>query len=472
MILRIAVFIVIVAALAVAGMFIADQPGRVAIEWGDYLIELSPAALVGAVAALAAIVVVVILATRWFWHGPRTVRRARALRRERLGYQVLTQGLVAAAAGDAPSARRLARRADALLHEPPLTLLLAAQAAQLEGKDEIARGYFSAMLERRETEFLGLRGLIVQASKAGDIGRARELAERAFRLKPDTPWLLTALLELRTRVADRAGAREVLERARRRGAVTPEAAARRAAGLNYEEALALRDAGDTRHALRLAERALATDPGLAPAAILAGQAALALGKRGRAARLIEAGFSAQPHPELGRLYLSLEPGANELQRFARLERLAALNPRHPESRRLIAEGAVAARLWGRARAELDVLVKDHASVSVHRLFARLEEAERQDGAAARRQLEAAAIAPADPGWACAACQSGLDAWSIACPSCGALDMIEWRAPTKKRGRLIESQPAAGSPPHASAATSPSAEPKQEPPAAEPVRPDA
>ncbi|MGD9537664.1 MAG: heme biosynthesis protein HemY [Alphaproteobacteria bacterium] len=474
-ILRILIFIAVVAALAVIGMLIADEPGRVAIEWGDYLIELSPAALVGGVAALAAVIVAIVLLARWLLRGPGALRRARALQREQLGYRALTQGLVEAAAGDAAGARRLARRANTLLGEPPLTLLLSAQAAQLEGKEEVAREYFHAMLQRRETEFLGLRGLIVQASKAGDVQQARELAERAYRLRPQTPWLLSALLELRSRVGDKPGARALIEPARRSGAIGAEAAARRAAGLIYQDAAAQRDAGDMRQAMKLAERSLAADPTFLPAMILAAEAALALGKRGRAQRIIEAGFARRPHPMLARLYLAAAPGADALARFGRLERLVAHNPGHAESRRLIAEAALEAKLWGRARHELDSLLPSHACVSVHRLYARLEEEERRDAEAARLHLEAAASAPADPGWACSACRAGSDGWSMICPACGALDTIDWREQREPRGEVIEPPaprravlppaPAEAAPPSTSAG------PAVEAPR-EPVRPDA
>lgn len=449
MILRLIVFFVIVAGLAVIGMLIADQPGRVDIEWGDYLVELSPAALVGGVAALAASVAFLVLTVRWLFRGPRALRRARALHRERLGYESLTQGLVAAAAGDAPGARRLARRANALLGDPPLTLLLSAQAAQLEGRDEVAREYFHAMLERRETEFLGLRGLIVQASKTGDIAQAHELAERAFRLRPDTPWLLSALLELRSRVGDQDGARALIERARRHGAIQPDAAARRGAGLLYQEATAACARGDSRQALKQAERALGADPTFLPAGILAAEAALALGKRGRATRAVEAGFRHKPHPVLGRLYLAASPPTKPLERFARLERLAALNPDHPGSRRLIAEAALDAKLWGRARQELEALAASHPSVSVHRLCARLEDEERRDAQAARRHLEAAASAPADPGWNCAACFAHSETWSMVCPVCGALDTIDWREAREPRAEPTRPEPSPSSAPASS-----------------------
>ena len=45
---------------------------------------------------------------------------------------------------------------------------LAAQAAQLNGDELAARKYFTAMLDRPETRFLGLRGLLTQALKTGD----------------------------------------------------------------------------------------------------------------------------------------------------------------------------------------------------------------------------------------------------------------------------------------------------------------
>jgi len=81
--------------------------------------------------------------------------------------------------GDAEEAQKFARKADVLLAEPPLTLLLSAQAAQLNGDDQAAQRYFMAMIERKETEFLGLRGLIMHALRGGDEATALTLIERA-----------------------------------------------------------------------------------------------------------------------------------------------------------------------------------------------------------------------------------------------------------------------------------------------------
>src|SRR3546814_8129927 len=71
---------------------------------------------------------------------PRRIGRALSAKRRKGGYKALSQGMVAVAAGDAQEAARWSRRADDLLEDPPLTLLLSAQAAQLNGDErEIGR---------------------------------------------------------------------------------------------------------------------------------------------------------------------------------------------------------------------------------------------------------------------------------------------------------------------------------------------
>ena len=107
---RVVIFFLVVAALSAIAVWVADEPGRVAISWGDWLLETSPAALAAAAIFVASGALLFQLA-RWLWGGPRAIARARHLRRQRRGYLALTQGLVSAAAGDPRGARRLARRA-------------------------------------------------------------------------------------------------------------------------------------------------------------------------------------------------------------------------------------------------------------------------------------------------------------------------------------------------------------------------
>ncbi|MEE8171901.1 MAG: heme biosynthesis HemY N-terminal domain-containing protein [Alphaproteobacteria bacterium] len=432
---RVVIFFLIVAALAAIAVWIADEPGRVAISWGDWLVETSPAALAAAAAIFAAFGALLFQLARWLWVGPRAIARARHVRRQRRGYLALTQGLVSAAAGDARGARRLARRANLLLGEPPLTLLLSAQAAQLEGEDDLAKAYFEAMLERPETEFLGLRGLLVQANKAGDNQAALSLAERAFALRPHTPWVLTTLLELQSHAGRWPDALATLRVALRQKALEPEAGQRREAGLLLEQARAARATGDGREAAKFAERALDAAPQFIPAILFATGQSLALGRSSQAERMISQAWSNTPHPILAQYFNEIHSADDRLARAKHFEKLAQRNPDHPESHLLLASGALEAKLWGAARKHLQTALEARPSAGIYRRLAQLEEAEHDDQEAARRWLMAASEARPDPLWVCAECGVPGSDWSLACTSCGALDRMEWRQPAARPGAL-------------------------------------
>ncbi|HEX3412697.1 MAG TPA: heme biosynthesis HemY N-terminal domain-containing protein, partial [Stellaceae bacterium] len=191
--------LLVVAGLITAAIFFADHPGRVEIVWQGWQVETSTGVLAAA-AVLAGMAIALL-----FWlvslilGSPRAFLRHRRERRRRAGYRALTRGMVAVAAGDPQEAQRCARRADALLADPPLTLLLSAQAAQLGGDEMAAKKFFTAMLDRPEMEFLGLRGLLNQALRAGDRGTALRLTERAATLRPDTSWVVESLFGLEAR---------------------------------------------------------------------------------------------------------------------------------------------------------------------------------------------------------------------------------------------------------------------------------
>src|SRR5208282_854630 len=245
---------------------------------------------------------------------------------------------VAVAAGDAAEARRQARRADVLLNEPPLTMLLSAQAAQLNGDEAAAERYFRAMLERRETEFLGLRGLIMQATKKGDTARALGLARRAKLLRPKTEWVLATLYELEARAGDWRSAGETARLAVRRGTMTAEEGVRNRAIALYEESLAAAAAGDSEAALGAARKALALDPALIPAALAAAKLLRESGKRRRAERVIERAWERLPHPALAAQYLSLGGEAEPLRARRGGDRRAPLGRGAARARAALAHG--------------------------------------------------------------------------------------------------------------------------------------
>src|SRR5205085_12292096 len=61
------------------------------------------------------------------------------------------------------------------LPREPLTALLRAQTAQLRGDRDAARRSFEAMLDRPETELLGLRGLFLEAHRSNEDRKSTRL---------------------------------------------------------------------------------------------------------------------------------------------------------------------------------------------------------------------------------------------------------------------------------------------------------
>jgi HemY protein len=432
--------IVVIALVIAAAVFIADQPGSVAVTWQGWEIDTSVAVMAFATLAAGFAVAVLFTLLRVVVRGPRAWSRGRRERRRRKGYRALTQGMVAVAAGDAEEAQKLARKADTLLAEPPLTLLLSAQAAQLNGDETAATRYFTAMLERPETEFLGLRGLFMQALRGGDEATALRLAERAKVLRPKTPWVLSQLLELQARAGRWQPAEATLLEATRRKTMKPGESRHRHAVLLHEHAGEAEAEGRATEAMRLETKAHALEPGFAPVAVRYARTLAVRGQKRRARRALEAAWRVTPHPAVAEAYATLFADEPPLQRLKQVERLAALNPTHVESRLALAHAALEAQLWGEARRHLAAAQSDgvdSAPPRVCRAMAEIEEREHGDHAAARSWLErAAASAVPDPAWVCESCGYEAADWTALCPSCRSFATLDWqgsdRAPATRR----------------------------------------
>ena len=150
-----------------------------------------------------------------------------------------------------------------VLGETPVVLLLSAEAASRQGNPDAARRAYAALLDRRDTEFLGLRGLIGQALRAGDDAAALPLAERARALRPDAPWLADNLLRLQARAGNWQAARETLNTAARRRVLTASAERHGRGVVLYELSRSAERSGDLGRASRLAAQAQQLAPELA-----------------------------------------------------------------------------------------------------------------------------------------------------------------------------------------------------------------
>ncbi len=448
--IRFALYSIALAVVLIAAGWFAVNPGHITIDWLGYRIEAPVGLLALGVGTVALLLTMLLRFWLFVVTAPSRLAAWRDARRRRRGYAALSRGMVAVAAGDAVAARLQARRAEALIAagETPLPLLLAAQAAQLEGDEREAQRYFTLMLQRPETEFLGLRGLLSQAARAGDMPRALTLARRAYELKPNTPWVLTALFDLLIRQGEWRAAEEIVERAETRKVLAPARAKRDLAILAHAQSLQAERSGHAADALRFARRGHRLAPNLAPLATRLAALLIRDGHKREAAKIIEQTWPLSPQPELARLYGEARPESDPLKRVGQMERLAKLAPNHLESRLALARAAMTAGLWGKARGELTAATgvggreaagpdgmaaggpgaAGDSPARAFRLLAELEEAERSDGAAARRALERAGFARPDETWTCRDCGARALDWTPLCPGCQAFDTLEWASP--------------------------------------------
>jgi len=423
-------FVTVTAAFVIGAVWIAERPGEVVLAWGDWRIGTRMSVLVLGVltfAVMAALAYRVWVALR---HSPASLRQSWQQSRRERGYKALTQGMVAVSAGDADEARRQANRADALLNEPPLTMLLSAQAAQLNGDEAAARRYFTAMLERPETAFLGIRGLLMQARREGNDAEALALADRAYALRPKTPWVLSTKYELEARAGRWRAAIGTLEEAVKRGAYPPDEARRYRVTTLLGASL---DAGAEGHdddALGFARRACDADADSLAATLRHAALLTAAGSRRRALRTIEQGWARHPHPELARLYATLGDGADALKRVKLTEKLIADNPDHPDSRLALGVALLEAKLWGAARTHLEAAAAEDPPARICQAMARLEEQEGGDPAAARAWLLRTGTAEPDPAWVCSGCGAASPDWAPLCGRCRAIGSFDWRPPDR------------------------------------------
>src|SRR3546814_13269271 len=123
------------------------------------------------------------------------------------------------------------------------------------------------MLERPETAFLGLRGVLVQAQREGDIPRAIELAERANRQRPGTRWELETLFDLQTRFGLWSDAERTLESIEKNKLPPKPEARHKRTVLQVERVRDETREGDGDSALLIAQSAQEIDHDTVPAAV-------------------------------------------------------------------------------------------------------------------------------------------------------------------------------------------------------------
>ena len=409
---------------AASGVWLAGQPGAVRYDLFGHAGRLSTGEAFLVLLAGLGVAAGALEGLRALFGLPRRLSERNAERRRARTKAAQSDGLVAVAAGDRRAADKAATEAVRLAPDEPLTRLLAAQSAQLSARSAAAHAHFSAMTADPRTATLGLRGLHVEALRAGDAEAAREHARAAAASDPALPWAVAAAFDAACAARDFPEAMALLDKAGRQPLIDRATYRRRKAVLLVAEATE-QAADDPETARRKAVEAHGLAKDLVAAAILAARLVAPKGRR-QAASILEETWRVAPHPSVFSAALTASAGESAAERLKRAEALAALKPGHVESALGVAAAARAAREFDRARAALRPFAEERPSKRVCVAMAELEAAESGDEGRVREWLARAVRAPHDPAWVA----DGVVAaeWAPISPVTGRLDAFEWRVP--------------------------------------------
>ena len=421
------IFFVVVLAMGIGFAWLADRPGEMLINWQGQQIELS---LMTAVSLIVAIIVAVML-TWWIIRvvltSPEIMSKFLKTRKRDRGYKALSDGLIAAGAGDATMAKKLTKQSKNLLDEDnePLLNLLEVQTAMIDGRDDDARASLQKMADKPDTAILGLRGLYLEAKRLGAGEAARQYAMKAADQAPHLSWASEAAIEYCAQDANWDDAIRRLEKQRTAGVITNEDAKRKKAVLLAGRALTRSD-GELQDISKDAQAALSLAPDLVPAATIAAKALFRQGNLRKGSRILEKLWKENPHAQIADTYVNARVGDTAGDKLKRAQKLESLKGNQVESLFIVAKMALETRNFELARQKVEAAARLDPRESMYLLLADIEEAETGDQGRVRHWLSCAVKAPRDPQWTADGYVS--DKWAPFSPVTGKLDSFEWKTP--------------------------------------------
>lgn len=433
---RVLLYILIVAILGAGFAWLANNPGSLVMTFGASRVTVSVLTAVIAFALLVVVVLFLLWLLKSLFSAPSKLARHFEEQRLKKGREALSNGLLAVLSGDSDTAKRMNKRVTRFLdgEEEPLVKLLEAKTFLLEKDVPNALRVYEEMSNVEKTRLAGLHGLYREAIRTGAYDAAGQYAEKATQIAPSVPWANQAMLNRLCAEGswDKAIAlfeREVksLPRAER---TDNKLSHKRVVLLTGQAMDMLENYPDD--ARKIALKAQKLDPAFVPTTLVACDILYRQHEVNKADRLIETLWKKTPTIDLATLYLNGTERA--VDRLKKAKTLAAKNPRKYESCFIVARAAFDAGELPLARSEAEKAIKISPRESAYLLLADIEEAQTGDQGRVRQWLSFAVRAENDPVWM--ADGQIFEKWQPISPVTGRLDAFEWKAPLRNPGLTL------------------------------------
>src|SRR5690606_25299637 len=135
-----------------------------------------------------------------------------------------------------------------------------------------------------------------------------------------------------------------------------------------------------------------------PAAVVAAKALFAQNDIRKGAKILEAAWKAEPHPDIADLYVHARPGDAVLDRLSRAQKLEALSSNNVESSPAVPPAPIDAHEFKVAGMAVEAAIRMQPPQGAYLIWADSEEAETGDQGRGRQYLARAVRARRDPAW--------------------------------------------------------------------------
>ncbi len=433
-------FLVVAAAI----IFLMEQDGSFEISWNEYVVTIQ---LGMALVALLLFILILLLVHKLvikFFAVPVVWRDYWEERSLTKSHKLMTQSLVSLAAGDHKHAAYQAHRAQKLLptrYDASAATFLEAQAARLMGQQTRANEKFKALLENKDSAFLGIRGLMQTEIEAGQYEKALQMAYSADRMHPKQPWILKTIYDLEIQTDRWDAAYLTLKNLEKHKAMSKDEVLDDRKAILIVLADTVTGHGDTEMARKYLKHAVSIDAGFIPANTRLIRMALERGQKRKARLLIEKCWKISPHPELVTFWDLLAPENNPSKPTARLswyEKLIEMNPDAVDGYLALAQVSIDDGLWGEARSYLTKAEQLDNHAGVYACWAELERLSTHNDEAVQAWNKKSRNAKQPKKWVCQMTGISYEAWYAIAEPQGLFNTIRWSYPNKRDNDKLQS----------------------------------
>jgi HemY protein len=336
-------------------VMLLDNPGSIQIEWFEYQITSSMAAVILLLSASTISLVMIVRIIRVIAYRFLSSLGYGKNDKFKMALQELSMGFVAALVGDRKMAHRIVRDVEASIGHHPMINILKIQNEKTITLDEDSEGLNKDLLRDSETKTLGVLRLAQTAARSKNYKKAIELLTENQETMCQNTLILENIIDIHMKLGDWDEAIKVLEAAMTQKGNSRLANSNVLEKLYYFAAKHKLTENQPKAAEKFARASLLANDKQCAIRTLLVYALINQNQIDKAEKIIIQAWELRPTTELIEAYKKLEPQETHTAFAARIDKLASANSDHPLSRLVKSKAYLNAGLYGQVGNQLETI---------------------------------------------------------------------------------------------------------------------